>query len=65
MQTLTMVIHPNTIGTQLRDASSHEVIMDFTQFNDYNANRHAAEKWLSENGYVHMGGSDYEKAANG
>lgn len=58
---LTMIIHPDSIGTQVKD-TSNEVVIEFTESNDYNANRHAAEKWLGENGYVHLGGSDYEKA---
>lgn len=56
-----MVFDPNTSGTQIRDPRKNEVIIEFTQSDDYNANRHAAEKWLLENGYVHIGGSDYEK----
>lgn len=56
-----MVFDPNTSGTQIRDPRKNEVIIEFTHSNDYNANRHAAEKWLTENGYVHIGGSDYEK----
>lgn len=62
IQRAVIILHPNTIGTQVKDPSLDEVIIEFTESNDYNANRHAAEKWLTENGYVHVGGSDFEKA---
>lgn len=35
--------------------------MKFTESNDYNANRHATEKWLNEDGYLRVVGSDYEQ----
>lgn len=58
---LTIIIHPNNIGTQVVYASSREVVMKFTESNDYNANRHATEKWLNEDGYLRVVGSDYEQ----
>ncbi len=56
----TLVLHPNHIGAQIKNSSNDEIIAD-TASEDYNANRHTAEKWLKENGYVHSGGSEYEK----
>lgn len=63
IQKATLVLHPNTIGTQVKDPSNGQIIIEFTESNDYNGNRHAAEKWLTENGYIHVGASDYEKSA--
>lgn len=58
--TVSLVIHSNQIGSQI-NTSSGQVLKEFTDSDDYQGNLKAAEAWLSEHGFVHVGGSDYAK----
>ncbi len=58
---VTLVGHANQTGFEVRNTSSGQAIKEFTDSGDYRVNLKAAEVWLAEHGFVHVGGSDYVK----
>ena len=58
--TVSLIVHANKTSSQI-NTSSGEVLKEFTDSNDYQVNLKAAEAWLAEHGFVHVGGSDYVK----
>lgn len=57
---LSLIVHPNQTGSQVT-TNTGQVIKEFTDFDDYQVNLKAAEGWLAEQGFVHVGQSDYAK----
>ena len=57
---VTLFCHTDGTGSQV-NASSGQVLKEFTDSSDYQVNLKAAEAWLAEHGFVHAGGSDYVK----
>lgn len=58
--TVSLVIHLNQTGSQI-NTSSGQVLKEFIDAEDYQTNLKAAEAWLLEHGFVHVGDSDYAK----
>jgi hypothetical protein len=58
--TVSLVIHSNKTGSQI-NTSSGQVLKEFVAAEDYQTNLKAAEAWLLEHGFVHVGDSDYAK----
>jgi hypothetical protein len=58
--TVSLVVHANETGSQVT-TNTGQVLKEFTDFDDYQANLKAAEAWLGEQGFVHVGQSDYAK----
>ncbi len=58
--TVSLNVHANKTGSQI-NTSSGQVLKEFTDSNDYQVNLKAAEAWLAEHGFVHVGLSDYAK----
>lgn len=58
--TVTLVIHANQTGSQI-NTSSGQVLKEFINAEDYQLNLKAAEAWLLEHGFVHVGDSNYAK----
>ena len=48
-------------GTQVKDINNDNLVKEFTEFDDYQANLKAAEQWLADNDYKPLPGSQYEK----
>ena len=57
---VSLIIHSNQIGSQINTYSG-QVMKEFTDGEDYQTNLKAAEAWLLEHGFVHVGDSDYAK----
>lgn len=58
--TVRLIVHANKTGSQI-NTSSGQVLKEFTDSGDYQVNIKAAEAWLAEHGFVHVGQSDYAK----
>ena len=58
--TVSLVIHSNQTGSQINTCSG-QVLKEFIDCDDYESNLKAAEAWLLEHGFVHVGKSDYAK----
>ena len=58
--TVSLIIHSNQTGSQIHTTSG-QVLKEFTDCEDYQTNLKAAEAWLLEHGFVHVGKSDYAK----
>ena len=58
--TVSLVVHANETGSQVT-TNTGQVIKEFTDFDDYQVNLKAAEAWLAEQGFVHIGQNDYAK----
>lgn len=58
--TVSLIIHANKTGSQI-NTSNGKVLKEFTDSNDSQVNLKAAEAWLAEHGFVHVGQSDYAK----
>lgn len=57
---VSLVIHANQTGSQI-NTSSGQVLKEFIDAEDYQTNLKAAEAWLLEHGFVHVGDGDYAK----
>lgn len=58
--TVRLIVHANKTGSQI-NTSSGQVLKEFIDAEDYQTNLKAAEAWLLEHGFVHVGDSDYAK----
>ena len=58
--TVSLIIHLNQTGSQI-NTTSGQVLKEFIDAEDYQTNLKAAEAWLLEHGFVHVGKSDYAK----
>lgn len=58
---MSLVGHANQTGFEVRNISNGQAIKEFTDSGNYQVNLKAAEAWLAEHGFVHVGGSDYVK----
>jgi hypothetical protein len=58
--TVSLVVHANETGSQVTTKTG-QVLKEFTASDDYQANFKAAEAWLAEQGFVHVGQNDYAK----
>ena len=58
--TVSLVVHPNETGSQVT-TNTGQVLKEFTDSDDYQANLKAAEAWLAEQGFVHVDQNDYAK----
>lgn len=58
--TVSLVVHANETGSQVT-TNTGQVLKEFTDSDDYQANLKAAITWLSEHGFVHVGQNDYAK----
>jgi coproporphyrinogen III oxidase-like Fe-S oxidoreductase len=58
--TVSLVVHANKTGSQVI-TNTGQVLKEFVDSDDYQANLKAAEAWLAEQGFVHIGQSNYAK----
>ncbi len=58
--TVSLVVHADETSSQVTTKAG-QVLKEFTDSDDYQANLKAAESWLAEHGFVHVGQNDYAK----